>query len=81
MPFTKDGIVPDIIVNPNAIPKRMTIAQLIECMFGKVGALAGTEVDATPFRKIDVEDIGDVMEQMGYHSSGTEVLYNGKRVI
>ncbi len=78
MPFTKDGIVPDIIMNPNAIPKRMTIAQLIECIFGKVGTLAGCEMDATPFRKVNVEDISSVMESMGYNSSGSEVLYNGK---
>jgi len=78
MPFTKDGIVPDIIMNPNAIPKRMTIAQLIECVFGKVGTIAGTELDATPFRKVTVENITEVMESMGYHGAGTEILYNGK---
>ena len=78
MPFTKDGIVPDIIMNPNAIPKRMTIAQLIECVFGKVGTIAGCELDATPFRKVTVENITEVMEKMGYHGAGTEVLYNGK---
>lgn len=78
MPFTKDGIVPDIIMNPNAIPKRMTIGQLIECIFGKVGTLAGAELDATPFRKITVENISEVLEKMGYNGAGTEVLYNGK---
>jgi len=78
MPFTKNGIVPDIIMNPQAIPKRMTIAQFIECVFGKVGTIAGVELDATPFRKIDVESISEVLEKMGYHGSGTEVLYNGK---
>ena len=78
MPFTKDGIVPDIIMNPNAIPKRMTIAQLIECVFGKVGTIAGSEVDATPFRKVNVENITEVLESMGYHGAGTEILYNGK---
>jgi DNA-directed RNA polymerase II subunit RPB2 len=70
--------VPDIIMNPNAIPKRMTIAQLIECVFGKVGAISGTELDATPFRKVTVENITEVMEKMGYHGAGTEILYNGK---
>ena len=78
MPFTKDGIVPDIIMNPNAIPKRMTIAQLIECVFGKVGTIAGSELDATPFRKITVENITEIMEKMGYNGAGTEILYNGK---
>ena len=78
MPFTKNGIVPDIIMNPNAIPKRMTIAQLIECVFGKVGCISGTELDATPFRKVTVENITEVMESMGYHGAGTEILYNGK---
>ena len=78
MPFTKDGIVPDIIMNPNAIPKRMTIAQLIECVFGKVGSISGCEMDATPFRKVTVENITEIMEKMGYHGAGTEVLYNGK---
>jgi intein/homing endonuclease len=78
MPFTKDGVVPDIIMNPNAFPKRMSIAQLIECIFGKVGVLAGVELDATPFRKINVESITEVLQKMGYHGSGTEILYNGK---
>jgi DNA-directed RNA polymerase II subunit RPB2 len=78
MPFTKDGVVPDIIMNPNAIPKRMTIAQFIECVFGKVGCLAGAELDATPFRKVTVENITEILEEMGYHGAGTEVLYNGK---
>jgi DNA-directed RNA polymerase II subunit RPB2 len=78
MPYTKDGITPDIIMNPNAIPKRMTIAQFVECVFGKVGTIGGSEMDATPFRKINVEDIGPILESMGYSGAGTEVLYNGK---
>jgi len=78
MPYTKDGVIPDIIMNPNAIPKRMTIAQLIECVFGKVGAVSGTELDATPFRKVTVENITEIMEKMGYNGTGTELLYNGK---
>lgn len=78
MPFTKDGIVPDIIMNPNAIPKRMTIAQFIECIFGKTGTLAGCEMDATPFRKVDVEEIAPILEELGFSGEGDEVLYNGK---
>ena len=78
MPFTKGGVIPDLIMNPHALPKRMTIAQLIECVFGKAGSLIGCEFDATPFRKVTVENITEVMEKLGYNGAGTEVLYNGK---
>ena len=79
MPFTKDGIVPDIIVNPHAIPSRMTVAQLIECVLGKTAAELGVNCDATPFTGADPYDIGKILtEKCGMHSSGTEVMYNGK---
>jgi DNA-directed RNA polymerase II subunit RPB2 len=78
MPYTKDGVVPDIIMSPSAIPSRMTIAHMIECLFGKVGTVAGSELDATPFRKTSVENITEIMESMGYNGAGTEILYNGK---
>ena len=78
MPFTKDGVVPDIIMNPNALPKRMTIGHLIECAFSKMSVLKGVEFDATPFRKTDVRGAGEILKSMGFKSSGKEVLYNGR---
>ena len=77
MPFTKDGIVPDIIVNPHAIPSRMTIAQLLECILGKSCSIGGFNGDGTVFNDINIDDIGNVLEEFKYEKHGNEVLYNG----
>lgn len=77
MPFTKHGIRPDIIMNPNAIPSRMTIGQLWEALVGKVGALHGMNMDGTAFEDYDLNSIKDKLEAMGYHREGIECLYNG----
>ena len=76
MPFTKDGIVPDIIVNPHAIPSRMTIAQLMECVMGKACVAHGCYGDATPFTDCSVQDIADAMMKGGLEKHGDEVMYN-----
>jgi DNA-directed RNA polymerase II subunit RPB2 len=77
MPFTKDGIVPDIIINPHAIPSRMTIAQLMECILSKTCCNFGYFGNANVFNNVKVEDIGDTLEQVGMDRCGNEILYNG----
>ena len=79
MPFNKDGISPDIIINPHAIPSRMTIAQLMETILGKSAAIYGGFGDATPFGNLDVYSIGDFLKnKCGFEKHGNEVLYNGQ---
>ncbi len=76
MPYTKDGIVPDLIMNPHAIPSRMTIGQLMECIMGKACVFKGTYGDATPFTDHDVENIADVLESCGLERYSNEILYD-----
>lgn len=76
MPYTKEGIVPDIIMNPNAIPSRMTIGQLMETLMGKTCAMWGTYGDSTPFTSCKVEDIANLLEQTGMEKYGNEILYD-----
>ena len=79
MPFTKDGIRPDMIINPHALPSRMTVGHLVETLMGKACLSVGGFGDGTAFlnkgSKIGV--FGEMLPQLGYHSSGNDILYNG----
>jgi len=77
MPFTKDGIRPDIILNPHAIPSRMTIAQLKETILAKVLLSLGLFGDGTSFGHLDVDTIRDELLKAKYEANGNELLYNG----
>jgi DNA-directed RNA polymerase II subunit RPB2 len=77
MPFTASGIKPDIIINPHAIPSRMTIGQLKETVLGKVLVELGLFGDGTSFGQFEVKDICDQLIKLGYEAHGNELLHNG----
>ena len=78
MPTTASGMVPDIIINPHAIPSRMTIAQLMETLLGKMGRELGCLGDGSPFNNVTLESITKILrDDLGMEPGGNEVLYNG----
>jgi DNA-directed RNA polymerase II subunit RPB2 len=79
MPFTSDGIRPDLIINPHAIPSRMTIGQLLESLLGKACVSYGAYGDCTAFaiKGSDTKLYGKMLTDVGFHSSGNQLLYNG----
>lgn len=78
MPFTKDGIKPDLIINPHAIPSRMTIAQLKETLLGKLLLELGLYGDGTSFGNLKLKNICEELQKCNYESKGNEILYDGK---
>ena len=77
MPFTCDGISPDIIINPHALPGRMTVGQLIESLLGKLCCLEGKIGNGTPFNNLRPEQIGEELKRFGFQSRGCELMFNG----
>ena len=78
MPYTKDGLRPDLIINPHAIPSRMTIAQLKETLIGKLLLELGLFGDGTSFGELDINTICKELQKYNYESKGNELLYDGR---
>jgi DNA-directed RNA polymerase subunit B' len=77
MPFTAEGIKPDLILNPHSIPSRMTIGHLLEMLAGKAGCLKGKTIDGTPFNSTPKKELEEILKARGFNPTGKEVFYDG----
>ncbi|MBU0636581.1 hypothetical protein KKE06_06155, partial [Candidatus Micrarchaeota archaeon] len=77
LPFTEDGIKPDLLLNPHSVPSRMTVGHLLEMLGGKAYSLSGKEVDGTPFDSTPYEELKKMLKEHGFRSDGKETFYDG----
>jgi DNA-directed RNA polymerase subunit B len=78
VPYTEDGVVPDVMINPHAFPSRMTVGQFMESLGGKAASLRGRIVDGSAFLGEKGDDIKNAMEQYGFKYTGKEAMYDGR---
>ena len=78
LPYTADGISPDVLINPHAFPSRMTVGMMMESITGKAAAIRGRKVDASAFVGEKVDEVKGVLEDAGFKYSGKEIMYDGR---
>jgi DNA-directed RNA polymerase subunit B len=78
LPYTAEGISPDVLINPHAFPSRMTVGMMMESITGKAAAIRGRKVDASAFVGEKVDEVKGVMKDAGFKYSGKEIMYDGR---
>jgi len=78
LPYTADGISPDVLINPHAFPSRMTVGMMMESITGKAAALRGAKFDGSAFVGEKIDQVKDVMKDAGFKYSGKEIMYDGR---
>ena len=78
LPYTKDGISPDVLINPHAFPSRMTVGMFMESVTGKAAALRGRKFDGSAFVGEKMDEVRKTMAEYGFEYSGKEVMYDGR---
>jgi len=78
LPYTADGISPDVLINPHAFPSRMTVGMMMESITGKAAALRGSKFDGSAFVGEKIDQVKDVMKDAGFKYSGKEIMYDGR---
>ena len=78
LPYTANGVSPDVLINPHAFPSRMTVGMMMESITGKAAAIRGKKADASAFVGEKMDDVKDVMDAAGFKYSGKEIMYDGR---
>jgi len=78
LPYTAEGVSPDVLINPHAFPSRMTVGMMMESITGKAAAMRGKKVDASAFVGEKMDEVKGVMADAGFKYSGKEIMYDGR---
>ena len=78
LPYTEQGIQPDVLINPHAFPSRMTVGMMMESVCGKAAALRGKQFDGSAFVGEKMDIVKDILDREGFKYSGKEKMYDGR---